>query len=128
MINLPGCIVFLPGVAKIFQIRKIQRFDISDAHISDLIIKCFGLDKSCWKRYFKYLVSKLTNLHSSPSRSFQSCPNLDLAQLFQIWPDIVLIEMNDIDNIIFTTTLINSRRWTVFSVWASNVYQETFFL
>ena len=41
MINLPGCIVLPPGVAKIFQIRKIQRIDKSDADISDLIIECF---------------------------------------------------------------------------------------
>ena len=30
MINLPGCIVLPQGVAKIFQIWKIQRFDKSD--------------------------------------------------------------------------------------------------
>ena len=28
MINLPGCIVLSPGVAKIFQIRKIQRLQL----------------------------------------------------------------------------------------------------
>ena len=38
MINLPGCIILPPGVAKIFQIKKIQRFDKSDTDLSDLII------------------------------------------------------------------------------------------
>ena len=40
MINLPGCIVLPPGVAKIFKILKIQRFDKSVADISDLILDC----------------------------------------------------------------------------------------
>ena len=30
-----------PGVAKIFQIRKIQRYDKSDTDISDLFIRVF---------------------------------------------------------------------------------------
>ena len=47
MINLPGCIVLPPGVDKIFQIRKIQRYDKSDKNISYLIIECFDSDKSC---------------------------------------------------------------------------------
>ena len=39
MSNLPGCIVLLPGIAKVFQIRKILRFDKSDTDILDLIIE-----------------------------------------------------------------------------------------
>ena len=42
MINFLGCIVLPPGVTKIFQIKKIQRFDKSDTDISDLIIECFS--------------------------------------------------------------------------------------
>ena len=49
MINLPGWIVLPPGVANIFQIKKIQIFDKSDTDISDLIIECFGRDKSYQK-------------------------------------------------------------------------------
>ena len=49
MINLPGCIVLPPGVAKLFQIRKIQRLDKSDADISNLIIECFDRDEICQK-------------------------------------------------------------------------------
>jgi len=52
MINLPRCIVLPPGVAKIFQIWKIQK---SDADYSDLILKGFDWDKSCQKWYFKQL-------------------------------------------------------------------------
>ena len=48
MINFPGCIV-LPGVTKIFQIRKIQKFDKSDTDISDLIIEFFSRDENCQK-------------------------------------------------------------------------------
>ena len=44
-----GCIVLPTGVAKIFQIRKVQRFDKSDTDISDLVIECFDRDKSCKK-------------------------------------------------------------------------------
>ena len=55
MINLPECIVLPPGVAKIFQIRKIQRFDKSDTDISDLIIECFGRDESYQKLYLNNL-------------------------------------------------------------------------
>ena len=50
MINLPGFIVLLPGVAKIFQIWKIQRFDKSDSDISDFIIDYFERDESGQKR------------------------------------------------------------------------------
>jgi len=46
MINLPGCIVLPSGVAKIFQIRKVQRFDKSDTDISNMVMECFGRDKS----------------------------------------------------------------------------------
>ena len=54
MINFPGCIILLPpGVTKIFQIRKIQRFDKSDTDISDLIIECFSRNKSSQKCHFK---------------------------------------------------------------------------
>ena len=56
MINLPGCIVLPPGVAKIFQVRKILRYDQSDADILDLIIECFDRDESCQKLYFKQLI------------------------------------------------------------------------
>ena len=38
-----------PGVAKIFQIKNIQRFNKSDTNILDLIIECFSRDKSCQK-------------------------------------------------------------------------------
>ena len=37
------------GVAKIFQFRKIQRFNKSDTNISDLIVEWFGRDKSFQK-------------------------------------------------------------------------------
>ena len=49
MINLPRCTLLPPGVPKIFQIGKIQRFDKSDTDILDLIIECFDGDKSCQK-------------------------------------------------------------------------------
>ena len=54
MINFTGFIVLPPGVTKIFQIRKIQRYDKSDKDISDLIIECFDRYESCQKLYFKY--------------------------------------------------------------------------
>ena len=57
IINLPGCIVLPPGVAKISRFEKIQWFDKSDTDISDLIIECFDRDKSCQKLYFKQLIS-----------------------------------------------------------------------
>ena len=57
MINLPGCIVLPPGDVKILQNRKIQRYDKSDANISDLIIEWFDRDESCQKLYFKQLIS-----------------------------------------------------------------------
>ena len=57
MTNLPGYIILSLGVAKIFQIRKIQRFDRSDTDISDLIIECFDQDKSCQKLYLKQLIA-----------------------------------------------------------------------
>jgi len=57
MINLPGCMVLSPGVVKIFQIKKIQRFDKSNTDILDLIGDCFDSDKSCQKLYFKHLLS-----------------------------------------------------------------------
>ena len=47
MINLPGSIVLPLGVAKIFQIRKIQRFDKSDTDILDLLTECFDWDEIC---------------------------------------------------------------------------------
>ena len=40
-----------PRIAKILQIR---RFDKPDKYISDLIIECFGRDKSCQKFYFNF--------------------------------------------------------------------------
>ena len=46
MINFPGCMVLFPGVVKIFQIKKILRFDKSDTNISDLIMEFFSRDKS----------------------------------------------------------------------------------
>ena len=46
MINFPGYIVHPSGVTKFFQIRSIQRFDISDTDISDFIIECFSQGKS----------------------------------------------------------------------------------
>ena len=60
-INFPGCIVLHPGVTKIFQIKKIQRFDKSDTDISDLIVECFNQDKSCQKLYFKELIFSMIN-------------------------------------------------------------------
>ena len=67
MINLPGCIVLSPGVANIFQIRKIQRFDKSDTDISNLIeIKIVRNDTL----NNLYLHDKLPILHSSLSESF----------------------------------------------------------
>ena len=60
MINLPGCIVLPPGVAKIFQIRKIQRFDKSDTDVTDMIIGCFGREdirNQLSEMIFKQLIS-----------------------------------------------------------------------
>ena len=45
MINLPGCIVLFPGVVKIFQIQKIQKFDKFHADVSDSITEYFDRDK-----------------------------------------------------------------------------------
>ena len=53
MINLPECIVLPPRVSKIFQIRKIDKFDTD---ISDLSIVCFDQDESYQKFYFKHLM------------------------------------------------------------------------
>ena len=39
MVNLPGCIVLPPGVAKIFQVRKIQRYNKFDTVISEVDIQ-----------------------------------------------------------------------------------------
>ena len=55
MINLPGCIVLPPGVAKYFQIGKIQRSDKFDTDILDLTM-CFDRNKICQKLYFKQLI------------------------------------------------------------------------
>ena len=63
MINLPGCIVLPPGVTKNFQSRKIQRFDKCDTNISNLIIECFGRDKSSQKLYFKQLICIYRYIH-----------------------------------------------------------------
>ena len=65
MINLPGCIVLPPGVAKIFKIRRNQGFDKSDTDISDLIIECFDWNKSCQKWYFKQLIPMINFLFST---------------------------------------------------------------
>ena len=85
MIDLPGCIVFSPGVAKIFHIRK----------------KNYILNNL-------YLHNKLPIVNSSPSGRLQSLPNSQIwydffrsSQFFQIRPDSVLIEMNDINNVIY---------------------------
>ena len=61
MINLSGSWVPILSakVAKIVQIRKIQRFNKSDTDNSDLIIKCFEPDKSCQKLYLKQLIFQL---------------------------------------------------------------------
>ena len=74
MINFLFCTVLPPGVAKIFQIRKIQRFDKFDTDISDLIIECFGRDESCQKGHLNnlYLDDKFPILHCSLSGSLQS--------------------------------------------------------
>ena len=73
MINLPGCSVLPPGVTKIFQFQRIQRFDKSDTDISDLIIDCFSQEKSCQKLYFKQLIfhDKFHILHCSSSGTIQ---------------------------------------------------------
>ena len=81
MINFLGCMVLPPEVTKNFQVRKIQRYDKSDTDISDLIIECFSQDKS-------HQCHKFDDF-------------LDLTQCFQIWLDSVLIEMNDVNNVIY---------------------------
>ena len=51
-----------------------------------------------------YLNDKLPILHCSPSGTLRVDQThklydlLDLTQFFQIWPDSVLIEMNDVNN------------------------------
>ena len=69
MINFLGCIVLPPGVTKIFQIQKIQRFDKSVTDVSDLIIVCFIWGKSCQKLYLDnlYLLDILPIMHCSTS-------------------------------------------------------------
>ena len=57
MMNLPEFMVLPRGVAKIFQIRKIQRYNKSDADSFDLMIERFGKDKSSQKKYFKQFIS-----------------------------------------------------------------------
>ena len=60
MINLPGCIVLPPGVAKNVKILKNpkKKINLIDKNISDLIIECFDRNKSCQKWYFKQLISQ----------------------------------------------------------------------
>ena len=70
MINLPGGIVLPLGVAKIFQNKKILRYDKFGTDILDLIVECFGLDGSCQNLYF-LTTYKLPILHYSSSGSLQ---------------------------------------------------------
>ena len=58
MINLSGCIVLPPGVAKILQILKIQLFDKYNTDILDLIIEYFNRVENCQKLYSKQLISQ----------------------------------------------------------------------
>ena len=63
MINLPGCIVLLPGVVNIFQIRKILRFDKSDRFDHSVLIEIKVVRNDILNNL--YLHDKLPILHCS---------------------------------------------------------------
>ena len=138
MINFPGSIVLLPEVTKTFQIRKIQRFDISDTDISDLIIECFSRDKCCQKWHFKQLIfpwytscCALFSLREPPK--LNKLTNLMIFQILHSsfkFDRIVFWSKWMMSTMLFTTTLntmTNSWRCTVFLLGASKVDQKTIF-
>ena len=133
---LPGCMVLSPVVSNICQIRKIQRFDKSDADISNLIIECS--DESCQKFYFTQLISQWYTFHFAlfSLREPPKLTKLTNLMIFKIlhsyfrfdrtlfWLKLIMLQM------LFTTTLnimTNSRRYTIFSVGASKVDQKNNF-
>ena len=84
MINLPGCIVLPPGVTKIFQIRKIQRFDISDKYFRfdyGVFVEMKVVKNGILNNL--YLHDKLLILHCSPSGSLQIWPNSQILLFFR---------------------------------------------
>ena len=89
MINLPGCIVSLQELPKMFKLRKKseKKINLIDKNISDLIIECFDRNKSCKKWYFKQLIY-ICKISYFALFSLRQPPNLTkLANLmiFQIW-------------------------------------------
>ena len=108
MINLPGCIILPPGVAKNFQIRKNKnkKINLIDKDISNLIIECLDRNKSCQKLYSKQFTSQWKTSYFAifSLREPQKKPNsqiwwfLNLIQLFSITRYTILVEIKVVRN------------------------------
>ena len=138
-INLSGCIVLPPGVAKISRFEKMQWYDKSDTDISDLIIECFDRDKVV-RNYIlnnSYLNDQIPILHYSPSGSLRSWPNSQILWFFRTYTVFSYLTGQCFDpnewcqkcylQQLWIATMTNSRRCTVFLLGAYKVDQKTIF-
>ena len=124
MMNLSGCIVLPPIVAKIFQIRKIQRFDKFDSYFR-FDHRVFSSRSKLWEIIFYTIYISMINfifctvLPMGASKVYQTRKFVDfqnLIQLFLIKAYSVLIEIEVvrsyvINNFDYHDQLLNMHRF-----------------